>query len=144
MEIKTSYHWEMGHRLPGHPGGCRNLHGHSYRLDVEIQGEVDESGMLIDFFDVDKAVAPIIEDLDHAFLCDEGDRDLEAFIKSQGWKLAVLPYPSTAENLCRFFAGKLEPALGAIPRICSFAVTIQETRDASARLEVELHRPRED
>ncbi len=138
MEIKTSYYWEMGHRLPSHPGGCRNLHGHSYRLDVEIRGELEDNGMLIDFFDVDKALAPLIAELDHAFLCDTGDRELADFIKSQDWKLAMLPYPSTAENLCRHFAGKLEPSLRGISRITSFAVSIQETRDASARLEVQL------
>lgn len=141
MQIKTSYYWEMGHRLPEHPGGCKNLHGHSYRLDVEIMGEVNTSGMLIDFFDVDAIVAPIIERLDHAFLCDESDQKLLAFIASQGWKHAILPYPSTAENLCRYFAEQLRPGLAELPTLESFAVTIQETRDASAQLEVDLSRP---
>ncbi len=94
--------------------------------------------MLIDFSEVQTILQPLIDDLDHAFLCDHGDVELLAFIDKQGWKYKVIPYPSTAENLCRLFADHLRPGLAAFDTLCSFAVTVQETADSSARLETDL------
>lgn len=128
----------MGHRLPQHRGGCQNLHGHSYRLEVEIQGELGTDGMLIDFHQVHAILQPLIDDLDHAFLCDKTDVDLLAFIDMHGWKRMVIPYPSTAENLCRLFTEHLRPGLSAFENLRSFAVTVRETADASARLDTDL------
>lgn len=137
-QISTTYRWEMGHRLPGHTGGCQNLHGHSYRLEVEICGELGENGMLIDFFDVNAMLQPLLDELDHAFLCDHRDVELQAFISAQGWKLKVIPYPSTAENLCRLFTEQLRPGLHAHANLRAFAVVVAETADASARLDTVL------
>ena len=128
----------MGHRLPNHPGGCQNLHGHSYHLEVEIQGDLDADGMLIDFSELQTILQPLLDELDHAFLCDQEDVDLLAFIDKQGWKRKVIPYPSTAENLCRLFTDHLQPVLSAFENLHSFAVTVQETADASARLDTDL------
>ena len=60
MKIAKEFHWEMGHRLPEHFGLCKNIHGHSYKMIVEFEGELDEQGMVIDFYDVEKIIAPII------------------------------------------------------------------------------------
>ncbi|MGA1250362.1 MAG: 6-pyruvoyl trahydropterin synthase family protein, partial [Candidatus Kapaibacteriota bacterium] len=49
--IAKEFHWEMGHRLPFHDGGCQNIHGHSYTMRVEVIGEIDPAtGMVIDYF----------------------------------------------------------------------------------------------
>jgi 6-pyruvoyltetrahydropterin/6-carboxytetrahydropterin synthase len=137
-QITTNYHWEMGHRLPGHTGGCQNLHGHSYQLDVEIRGELGNDGMLIDFFEVNALIGPLLEELDHAFLVDHRDVELQAFIESQGWKCKTIPYPSTAENLCRLFSEYLVPGIKKHSNLRHLGVTIRETTDASARLDTEL------
>jgi len=50
MKIAKEFRWEMGHRLPEHTGLCRNIHGHSYRMVVEITGDVLANGMIIDFY----------------------------------------------------------------------------------------------
>ncbi len=47
--IAKEFHWEMGHRLPFHQGGCQNIHGHSYTMRVEIIGTIDPAtGMVIE------------------------------------------------------------------------------------------------
>lgn len=57
---------DASHVIPGHPGKCARLHGHTYRFEVWISGPVGESGMLVDFYDV-KA---LIDEWDHRHLND--------------------------------------------------------------------------
>lgn len=55
MKITQSFFFEAAHRLPKVPQThrCFRMHGHSYRIDMELEGEVDpETGFIIDFFDV--------------------------------------------------------------------------------------------
>ncbi|MFT5121401.1 MAG: 6-pyruvoyltetrahydropterin/6-carboxytetrahydropterin synthase [Kiritimatiellia bacterium] len=136
MMISKEFRWEMGHRLPLHDGACRNVHGHSYRLRVEIEGELDEQGMIIDFNVISAAVKPFIAELDHAFLCQDSDTDLLAFLQTHGMKLYVIPYPSTVENLCRLFADKLRPFFAEHPNVSRFRVRINETASSEAVLEI--------
>ncbi len=71
MKIFKKFTFEAAHRLPNVPEGhkCARLHGHSYLLEVHIQGEPDaELGWLMDFADISAAVDPIMERLDHYYL----------------------------------------------------------------------------
>lgn len=61
---------DSSHQIPGHPGKCARLHGHTYRFQVWVSGPVDPaSGMLVDFYDL-KA---LIDAWDHRHLNDEVD-----------------------------------------------------------------------
>ena len=71
MEIFREFTFEAAHRLPHVPDGhkCARLHGHSYRLEVHIRGDVDPTmGWIMDFGDLKAAVNPVIADLDHYYL----------------------------------------------------------------------------
>jgi 6-pyruvoyltetrahydropterin/6-carboxytetrahydropterin synthase len=71
IELFRDYRFEAAHRLPRVPAGhkCARLHGHSFRFELLLEGEVDElTGFLIDFGDVDAIVQPIVDRLDHHFL----------------------------------------------------------------------------
>lgn len=69
MEISKEFTFEASHILPNHPGKCSNLHGHSWRLIVYVEGKTDkETGMVADYADLKAGVQPIIDDLDHAHL----------------------------------------------------------------------------
>ena len=82
MIVARSFEFQSAHHLPRHPGKCRNLHGHTYRLEVLCEGPVDpESGMVVDFADVKAAVKTrVLDVLDHTLLND------------------IIDYP-TAENI---------------------------------------------
>ena len=56
MKIGKEFRWEMGHRLPLHTRGCQNIHGHSYKLIVEIEGEPGANGMVADYTDLKQIV----------------------------------------------------------------------------------------
>lgn len=71
MEIFREFTFEAAHRLPHVPEGhkCARLHGHSYRVEVHVQGEVGpDTGWVMDFGDLRAAFQPLHEQLDHRYL----------------------------------------------------------------------------
>ncbi|HEX8524601.1 MAG TPA: 6-carboxytetrahydropterin synthase QueD [Tepidisphaeraceae bacterium] len=71
VRLTKTFHFEAAHDLPTFPEGhkCRRLHGHSFRFDVVVEGEVDESkGYLIDYGDIKKVAEPVVKRLDHYYL----------------------------------------------------------------------------
>jgi len=73
MNIFKVFTLEAAHRLPNVPEGhkCARLHGHSFRVEVHLSGELGEhSGWVMDYADVKKAFQPIYDRLDHHYLND--------------------------------------------------------------------------
>lgn len=73
MEIFREFTFEAAHRLPNVPDGhkCARLHGHSYRVQVHVQGDVDPAaGWVMDFSEIKKAFQPLRDQLDHYYLND--------------------------------------------------------------------------
>src|SRR5438132_14243103 len=71
VELVKEYRFEAAHRLPEVPAGhkCARLHGHSFKFEIHVAGPVDQrSGWLIDYGDLDAAVLPLVERLDHHYL----------------------------------------------------------------------------
>jgi len=72
MKIGRIFRFEAAHHLPHHEGKCKELHGHSYKLEVEVEGgiqktETPEKGMVTDLSNLKKAVQEmIIDQLDHS------------------------------------------------------------------------------
>ena len=107
MKIAKEFHWEMGHRLPEHFGLCKNIHGHSYKMIVELEGELDEQGMVIDFYDVEKKIAPIIDELDHSFMVKDDDVIALDFLEKLNSKKNVVSFESTVENICKYISDQI-------------------------------------
>ncbi|MCC5847381.1 MAG: 6-carboxytetrahydropterin synthase QueD [Verrucomicrobia bacterium] len=135
MKIAKEFRWEMGHRLPNHDGACRNVHGHSYRMQVEVEGDVNpETGMVIDFGDISAKVKPFLAELDHAFLCQESDTEVRELLERMDLKRVMIPVPSTVENICMLFIEKLRPAFACEPEVRAFTVRIWETATSEAEI----------
>ncbi|HEU0029290.1 MAG TPA: 6-carboxytetrahydropterin synthase QueD [Kofleriaceae bacterium] len=69
--LERSYRFEAAHFLPKVPPGhkCARMHGHSYRVEVVLEGDVDpERGWVMDFAEIDEHVAPLVRALDHQVL----------------------------------------------------------------------------
>ena len=102
-EIVKTFRFEAAHRLPNAPENhkCRQMHGHSYRVDIHVTGEADpETGWVIDFGQIKQAVEPLVNTLDHRFL-----DDIEGLANS------------TSEMLAKYFWDKIKvnlPGLSAI------------------------------
>lgn len=108
MKIAKEFRWEMGHRLPDHFGQCKNIHGHSYKMIVEFEGELDKNEMIIDYYDVEKLINPIIEKLDHAFMVNKDDQIVLEFLNKMNSKKVIVEFQSTAENICLYLLNEVK------------------------------------
>tara|TARA_R100000808_G_scaffold6135_3_gene18393 strand:+ start:3453 stop:3872 length:420 start_codon:yes stop_codon:yes gene_type:complete len=101
VSITREYAWEMGHALYRHKGKCYNPHGHNYRMEVEVSGEVDKTtGMVTDFGDLDEVVKPIIEEhYDHSFHVNADDPRFNGENRSIISVVSHAYYEPTAERL---------------------------------------------
>lgn len=109
MRIEREFKLCASHMIPNHPGKCRNLHGHNWTIVVALESEIHpETGMLMDFADLKKAVMPIVARLDH--------KHLNYYIK--------LP---TAENIAVYFAHEVAAQLGT-----NITVRVRETDPTEA------------
>ena len=103
MDVFREFQIEAAHRLPHVPEGhkCARLHGHSFRIEVHVSGELAEpEGWVMDFADLRRAFEPLFEQLDHRCLND----------------VAGLENP-TSENLACWIWQRLRPALPGLSKI---------------------------
>lgn len=73
MKISQAFTFEAAHRLPHVPPAhrCSRLHGHSYRVEIRLEGAVDpKTGFVVDFFEIEAAFGPLLAQLDHHCLND--------------------------------------------------------------------------
>jgi len=127
----------MGHRLPEYFGKCKNIHGHSYKMIIEFEGELNESEMIIDFYDIDRIIKPLIEKLDHAFMVNTKDKDVIDFLDKIKSKKLVVDFNSTVENICNFILDEIKKF--ELPEnISSVAIRIYETNEDYAEERITL------
>jgi len=135
--VTKTVRFDAAHVLTNHKGLCKNLHGHTYRVDVSVSGE--EGGtddMVIDFKDLKRIATEVICDrFDHAFIystASEGEREIASVVEKHGMRTVAIPFRSTAENLARLFFDELLPR---IPGLSS--VRVWETADSCAEYSAE-------
>ncbi|MEW5767369.1 MAG: 6-carboxytetrahydropterin synthase QueD [bacterium] len=68
-ELTVTAHFSAAHRLDGYPGECARLHGHNWKVEVEVQAEeLNSLGMAIDFRQLKEALGQVLTQLDHRYL----------------------------------------------------------------------------
>jgi 6-pyruvoyltetrahydropterin/6-carboxytetrahydropterin synthase len=138
MKIAKEFRWEMGHRLPEHFGLCKNIHGHSYKMIVELEGELDKNQMVIDYYDVEKIINPVIEKLDHSFMVTKDDKIVLEFLEKMSSKKFVVDFNSTAENICTYLLSEIRKT--DLPsNISSVKVRVYETQFDYAEEQIDLN-----
>ena len=124
LTVTKSVKFDAAHVLTNHQGLCKNLHGHTYRVEASVtQAPEDTADMVIDFKDLKRVCEEVIlARFDHAFIYDSssvGESEIAAVV--------AIPFRSTAENLARYFYGELK---ARIPGLCR--VKVWETPDSCA------------
>lgn len=136
--IAKDFRWEMAHRLPFHGGGCRNVHGHSYRMMIEISGEPDQNGMVLDYFVLKQMIDPMVEEIDHSFLCDRSDTMMSDFLIASRLKVVFVDFPTTAENIAQWFFERLTDVFAPMKNLRELRVRVEETERTYAEVAGEL------
>ncbi|WP_336066938.1 6-carboxytetrahydropterin synthase [Mesoflavibacter sp. CH_XMU1404-2] len=120
IRITKQFSFETGHALYGYDGKCKNVHGHSYRLDVTVIGQPisDTSnvkfGMVIDFGDLKKIVKEEIVDVfDHATVFNKNTPHIELAkeLEDRGHNVLLVNYQPTSEMMVIDFAEKIKNRL---------------------------------
>ena len=116
MDIFKAFTIEAAHRLPNAPEGhkCARLHGHSFRIELHVSGEVDPRlGWVMDFAELKAAFKPLYDQLDHHYLNE----------------IDGLENP-TSERLAMWIWERMKPVVPLLS-----AVVVRETCTAGSRFE---------
>ena len=101
FELSINGHFASAHLLRGYDGPCKNLHGHTWKVEATIAGEkLDPIGLLVDFVQVKQVIREVMGRLDHQFM-----NDLEPFKR-------VNP---SAENVAKYFYDEVTRQLRGLP-----------------------------
>jgi len=111
-KITAESSFSAAHQLPDHPGKCRNLHGHNWRVQAVVGAEtLDGQGMVVDFAVLKKALGELCDRFDHRMV-----NEIAPFDR----------IPPTAEHFAKLFFDGLVAAVGS-NRVQVLAVRIWET-----------------
>lgn len=126
MRITKELHFHAAHRLLQHKGKCRWLHGHTYHVAIDVDGDVGPDGFVVDFGDLKTTVGAWVDaHLDHATICSEADVELVRFCEEHSEsRVHVLAGPPTAENIA---VEILRIARELLPAVRVEAVRVRET-----------------
>lgn len=113
--LKTEHSFDSAHFLHGYKGKCSNIHGHRWRVVVEVSGEqlIQEGqmrGMLIDFGDLKKDLKEEVNNLDHCLIIEKGslkETTLSA-LESEDFRILQFDFRPTAENMAKYFYDKMQ------------------------------------
>ena len=120
IRVTKSFGFETGHALYGHDGLCKNIHGHSYKLNVTVIGtpinntQDRKCGMIIDFSDLKKIVQEeIVLPFDHATVlnCNSPHKIMADELEDKGNKIIRVNFQPTCEMLVIDFAEKIKRKL---------------------------------
>ena len=132
LTVTKSVKFDAAHVLTNHQGLCKNLHGHTYRVQASVtQLPDDTSDMVIDFKDLKRTCEEVIlARFDHTFMYNStsaAESEIAAVVAKHGMRAVALPFRSTAENLARYFFGELRTRIPGLS-----AVRVWETPDSFA------------
>ena len=127
LTVTKTVRFDAAHILTNHQGMCRNLHGHTYRVDVSVRrvpaapGADAPSDMVIDFKDLKNVIEEtVVSRFDHAFIYNEtspAESEIAAVVAKHGMRAVALPWRSTAENLARHFFTELSERISGVSSV---------------------------
>jgi 6-pyruvoyltetrahydropterin/6-carboxytetrahydropterin synthase len=136
MITANRYHdISCGHRVVGHEGKCRHLHGHNYRVHfVCAANGLDSVGRVIDFSVIKAKLCMWLEDeWDHKMLLWREDPMLPE-LRQLDPTVVELPFNPTAENLALHLVNEIAPTMLQGTGVRCIKCVVEETRKCSAQV----------
>jgi len=126
-----------GHRVVGHENKCKHLHGHNYRFEFSVAGDLDNIGRVIDFSVIKEKLCEWLEEnWDHKFLIWEQDPLLKPMLLMDEKSLVILKYNPTAENIAQDFIENIAPKLLKGTGTKLVKLKLWETRKCSVTVKI--------
>jgi 6-pyruvoyltetrahydropterin/6-carboxytetrahydropterin synthase len=98
-EVIVERTFAAAHALRNYQGGCENLHGHNFRVQVRVEGpNLDEAGLLVDFLELKRAMDAVIDPYEHQNLNETAPFD---------------DLNPSAENIARWFHDRIQDGIAA-------------------------------
>jgi 6-pyruvoyltetrahydropterin/6-carboxytetrahydropterin synthase len=143
MLLTKEFRLEMAHALVGYDGPCSQIHGHSYLLEVTVEGPETQSegakmGMVVDFKEVKRAVEEsVVAEFDHSFTIRRtaATEELIATLACYFTRINAVEWQPTSENLLEHFAALITAHLPEGVRLHS--LRLHETATSCAELRME-------
>lgn len=138
IRVTKRFHFEMAHTLYEYDGLCRNIHGHSYNLEVTITGEPrkeaghPKDGMILDFSDLKDIVkSQIVSRFDHSLMVNKlVPQEQMILLKKTTDRMIVVDFQPTSENIVAYIAEILQQHLPS--DVSLFSLRLYETITAYA------------
>lgn len=133
IRVTKRFHFEMAHALYEYDGLCRNIHGHSYNLEVTLIGEPRKNpghpkdGMVMDFSVLKKLVkSEIVDRFDHALMVNSlfPDSQIELLKKTTN-RVIIVDFQPTSENIVAHIAEILQQLMPS--GVSVFSIRLYET-----------------
>ena len=114
--LGSEHNFDAAHWLVGHDGKCKNLHGHNWKVHIELIAhetiqEGSSRGMVLDFYDLKKDFRAMVDYFDHAVIVEENtisENLLEAF-KQEGFeRIRLVDFRPTCENFAPYFYNEMK------------------------------------
>lgn len=138
IRLTKVFTYAMAHALDSYDGLCKNIHGHTYHLEVTVVGKPvsdatsPKKGMLIDFTDLKRLINTEIVDVwDHALMLNETTNpDLIALLRKSYERIIIVPFQPTTENMLSFLSEKI---VSILPKeVHLYALKLKETENSYA------------
>ena len=112
--IRTECSFDAAHFLSGYNGKCAYMHGHRWRVIIELQSEHimpdgTTRGMVVDFGELKEDLKCVVDYFDHSIIAEDKTlsfRTMEA-LKDEGFKIIIVGFRPTAENFAKYFYDKI-------------------------------------
>ena len=139
IRVTKQFKFETGHALYGYDGLCKNIHGHSYKLDVTVIGtpitdpKDVKNGMVIDFGDLKTIVnKEIVDPFDHATVLNVSSphKEIADEMEKRGHKVIRVKYQPTSEMMVLDFVDIIQAKLPNHLKL--YSLKLRETSTAFA------------
>ena len=133
IRVTKRFHFEMAHALYEYDGLCRNIHGHSYNLQVTLIGEPKKDsghpkdGMVLDFGELKKVVkSEVVNRFDHALMVNSlFPEEQMKLLKQTTDRIIIVDFQPTSENIVAYIAEILQQHLPI--GVSLFSIRLYET-----------------
>lgn len=143
MRMCRHEEFELAHLLDNYDGACAHPHGHTYKVEITVEGVIDEAtGMVMDFNQLKKVIKDVVPD--HYFISDSRFDDEDSFqhrlrelFDEYGKRYKAWPFRPTAENMVCYFAQQLKFKLPE--NVFVVNIKLYETTNSYAEWRIEDH-----